>query len=206
MKTSLMVGLLVLATAAPSRAAVSAGDADLTVVAGAALPFVTGNVGDGVTSLSRPGPMVGLQGVYQLTDRVGVGAELDYDAYREQSYAGSNGRIVSSHKIDAELIARRVFSPKSEFNPYVFVGAGIGQYSFAANSTAGNPSVSGDLLSPTASLGVGIETVVADRLVLGLEGRFHVNGIGANDPENIRNWTEETVALRIGYRFGKAAH
>lgn len=150
-----------------------------------------------------------------------MGAEYSYAAYSDKDHNVTSAVTTIDSKVWAlEAVARYVFLPEKQFNPYFIGGIGVGQVSANAKSrptatwpdltTGTRTNYSGNATGPAFSLGAGFDGSITDSVIAGLEVRWRdINAqktfsdqITPGLKDHINSSTGLIVAAKIGFKFG----
>jgi opacity protein-like surface antigen len=201
--------------ASHGQAAMKAGENRLSIQGGAAIPT-------GVNDLNQAhsvGFVTGAQYLRGLNDRVQIGAQADYLMLpgKDQTVTSSAGGLLDADaKADVvivEAVSRYTLCPESKWSPYAALGVGVARFhqkskatpqsgsSWVDTSTTEEREVASDVKAGfAASLGGGVETMLTDRLSLGVEALWH--WIGADEDDFGTSVVNvPTVGIRMGWTF-----
>ena len=211
---ALFVGLFLVR---PAAAEIKAGDQIVGVNVGGVSPFAKwpSEEGNPVSGQRLAGAGIGFGGqyLYHLTPAFGVGVEGDYDAYGPHKWSFSRGIVnedSSYHSWDAQAVGRYVFIPDQPINPYIIVGAGVGQVieKFTASVSGMSAMAGGSATGFSFAAGVGADYSVTDNILVGLEARYRdiasAKTFNKGSSSSLFFPADQSVKLaaKISYKFG----
>jgi len=230
---AVVVAVLTAAVLCPAsaRSQVSAGEQIASLDMGGTVPFakITVPQASGVPatfSVANPGFLGGVQYIYQVTPKIGVGAGMYFSKYGNRDEhlpdTGTGPWDINSFssKITGEVLGRYVFLPESKYYPYFIGGLGFNQVFYKTNLAGWDnwpapprtelTAIDSSFTSWAFSAGAGVETQIASSLIAGLEARWRYMGNHSFPTD----WTsgrvqdtpygpasEVTLAIRVGLKF-----
>lgn len=212
----------------PAGAVVKAGEHQVSVNVGAAVPttqYDLSPVGGKTEDMGDTGTSFGGQYLYHLTPALGLGGEFSYAAFGDKDHSVTNAIVTSSYKIwTTEVIARYVLMPEARINPYFIAGLGMGSVAAKATTkpapglvwlnTGTNESrtnFDGSAMGVAFSLGAGADADITDSLFAGLDLRWrfvgakkdYADGVLAGAVDSVPSGSGLAIAGKIGWKFGR---
>ena len=195
-----------------------AGSQQLNLGAGGAFPTTINNL----SKYAGPGPTVGARYLYGIDDYFGVGLQADYYTFASKDTpldSPAGGQLDATFQDSAatlEILGRYTLIPEARLVPYLHSGVGLAYFRQKVDGTPLPGSAWSDTntteprdiqdvrsLGVAFSFGVGVETNITDRLVMGLESAWHVFGV-SRSTYGTGTLDVPTVLLRLGWRFGRS--
>lgn len=211
----------------PASAVVKAGEQQVSVNVGAAVPttkFDLSAVGGNTETMGGSGVGFGGQYLYHLTPALGLGGEFSYASFGDKAHAITNAIVTSSYKTwTTEVIARYVLMPEARVNPYFIAGLGMGSVSAKAmtkpapgfvwsntGAAESRTNFDGSATGVAFSLGGGADADITDSLFAGLDLRWRFVGAKKDYADQVTGGVDTlssgsglAIAGKIGYKFGR---
>lgn len=212
----------------PASAVVKAGEQQVSVNVGAAIPTTKYDLsafGGKTEAMGGSGVGFGGQYLYNLTPSLGLGGEFSYASFGDKDHTVTNAIVTSSYKTwTMEVIARYVMMPEARFNPYFIAGLGMGSVAAKATTkpapglvwlntgtTESRTNFDGSAIGAAFSLGAGADADISDSIFAGLDLRWRFVG-AKNDfadqvvpgaVHSLSSGNGMAIAGKIGYKFGR---
>ena len=194
----------------------------LSVNAGAAFPTSA----NGFSSSARTGPTGGVSYLKDVGDFFGAGLQADYYHFdaKEHELPSAAGGFVNTRSQDdiatLEIMGRYIPLPEARIRPYFHGGTGLAIFRQTSTGVPAPGDNWSDENSPdtqhrekrrlqnkqsvgaSLSIGVGAETNVSRRFILGIEAAWHVFEVDRS-AFGTSTLNVPTLSVRISRRFGQ---